>query len=132
MQRVFAISLVIVVCCGACISSKTQPWTPVPADLPSDVDLRLRPLLDTEAFDPAERNVVRAVAAEVRRTGGDPAEQYVVGAVEHSIDALRIEVLHVRDLTPECRHVLGDCSGWQRIYELDPKTEQVARVLHVQ
>ena len=117
---------------GACRSVPAQVGTAVPLDPVTEASSQVRALLDGQAFDASERQAVSAVAADVLKAGGSPSEQYVVGPVEHLAGTLRLQVLHARDLGPECRNVRGDCSGWQRIYELNAETGQVVKVLHVQ
>jgi len=117
---------------GACRTVPAQAGTAVPLDPATGAISQVRALLDGQAFDASERKAVSAVASAVQQAGGSPSEQYVVGPVEHLASTLRIQVVHARDLAPECRNVRGDCSGWQRVYELNAETGQVVKVMHVQ
>jgi len=132
MFKAFVVTFAAVVSLGACRSIPAQGRPGAPIVVPPVSGSQVRALLDTQAFDPAERMAVTAVIAAVRQAGGSPSEQYVIGPVERSAGTLRIQVVHARDLGPECRHVLGDCSGWQRIYELNAETGQVEKVMNVQ
>src|SRR2546428_9889091 len=108
MFKAMAVAFATVVSFGACRTVPAQAWRPVPVDLEPDFRSEVRPLLDSAAFDPAERKAVAAVAAAVQQSGGSPAEQFVFGPVERSFGTLRIEIVHARDLGPECRDTRGD------------------------